>query len=94
MFFRSPPPPNSRFSQALAAGLARRPALVKEAADRVLNHYRRTRRLPPRPVPALLPRTTLAWLIVRGEAEHRLGLVRARRLLAHWLGQTRGDGRA
>lgn len=93
MHSRSPSPRRSdRFARGLARARAARPTLERDAARYVLSHYRAHRRLPPKPALALLSVQRLAWIVMRGEIEHRLGLVAlARRIaklsvgLRHWL---------
>jgi hypothetical protein len=67
--------PRSRsLTHHLAALRAARPALERTAARRLLDFYRRRRRLPSGPVAALVSRRTRARIVARGEIEHALGI--------------------
>jgi hypothetical protein len=85
-------PDSKKFARRLAAARAGRPALVREAARRVLDHYRAHRTLPPGLAARLLTGRALARLVAKGEIEHWLRLSKlllaaqqARRRLAAFL---------
>jgi hypothetical protein len=85
-------PDSKKFARRLAAARAARPALVREASRRVLDHYRAHRTLPPGLAARLLTGRALARLVAQGEIEHWLRLSKlllaaqqARRRLAAFL---------
>jgi len=87
-------PKSDGFGRALDRARAVRPKLAREAASYVMRHYRLHRELPPKPALALLSVQQVSWIVVRGEFEHRLGLivlvrfvVDLNRTIRRWLAQ-------
>ncbi len=78
---------NDGLRKRRAALRAARPRLEREAAARLLDLYRRDRKLSPGPLTALIGQQTLFAIIARGEAEHRLGIAKAM-LRLHELART------
>jgi hypothetical protein len=81
--------------RSLAKHRAARPGLQHQAAGHLLDHYRTHRTLPADPAAALLTPQARARLVVRGEWEHRLRLIKimaavrqAARRLAAMVGRT------
>lgn len=61
----------------LAALNAARPALERSIAARLLDFYRRHRRLPAGAATTLLGESRRAWIVVQGDIEHALGIAGA-----------------
>ena len=70
----APDPRAKEFTDRLAALRAARPALTRAAARRLLDLYRRQRKMSAGPLAALVSRRTRARIIAQGECEHVLGL--------------------
>jgi hypothetical protein len=69
-------PPHKGFTDRLATLRAERAALERAVKHQLLDHYRRQRRMPAGPLPALLSRRERNRLIARGEWEHSIGLAK------------------
>jgi hypothetical protein len=67
-------PRSDGFTGRLAALRAARPALELAATRRLLDLYRRQRKMPAGPLAALVSRRTRARIVAQGELEHALGL--------------------
>ncbi|MGY4466989.1 hypothetical protein ACVWWK_002671 [Bradyrhizobium sp. LB9.1b] len=68
--------PPARLARRVAFLIRQREQLRAQAATFVLRFYRTHRRLPAGYVTALLPRSTLHRIRLRGEIEHALGMAR------------------
>jgi hypothetical protein len=68
--------PSRRLARRVAFLLRQREQLRPQAAAFVLRFYRTHRRLPAGYVTALLPRSALQRIRLRGEMEHALGIAR------------------
>lgn len=74
---RRPKQPAETLSAAARRAAAAAPALRERARRYALAHYRAHRRLPARPALIGMTELEIAFVLVRGDFEHRLGIAAA-----------------